>query len=109
MSIISKKIKLLREEANLTQSQLAEKLGIATSSISQYESGDRIPSDNIKMKMAQFFDVSLDFLMGYSDIRNPYVFFTLSEYFNSLTEKEINEVIKFIMFIKQFRDKPLLK
>lgn len=104
MSIISKKIKLLREEASLTQAQLAEKLGIATSSISQYESGDRIPSDDVKIKMAKFFDVSLDFLMGYSDIRNPYVFFTLSEYFNSLTEKEINEVIKFIMFIKQFRD-----
>ncbi len=104
MSTISEKIKLLREELNLTQSQLAEKLGIATSSISQYESGDRIPSDDIKIKMAKFFDVSLDFLMGLSDIRNPYVFFTLSEYFNSLTEEEINEVIKYIMFIKKFRD-----
>lgn len=104
MSILSERIKLLREELNLTQFQLAEKLGIATSSISQYESGDRIPSDDIKIKLAKFFDVSLDFLMGLSDIRNPYVFFTLSEYFNSLNEEEINEVIKYILFIKKFRD-----
>lgn len=105
MSILSEKIRMLREELNLTQSQLAEKLNIATSSISQYESGDRIPSDDIKIKLAEIFDVSLDFLMGLSDIRNPYVFFTLSEYFKSLTEDEINEVIKFTMFIKKFRDK----
>ena len=105
MSILSERIKTLREEISLTQSQLAEKLDIATSYISQYESGDRIPSDDIKIKLAKFFDVSLDFLMGLSDIRNPYVFFTLSEYFNSLTEDEINDVIKYTMFIKKFRNK----
>lgn len=105
MSILSERIKLLREEIPLTQFQLAEKLQITTSSVSQYESGDRVPSDEIKIKLANFFDVSLDFLMGLSDIRNPYVFFTLSEYFKSLTEEEINEVIKYIMFIKKFRNK----
>ncbi len=105
MSILSERIKILREEIPLTQFQLAEKLQITTSSISQYESGDRVPSDEVKIKLANFFDVSLDFLMGLSDIRNPYVFFTLSEYFKSLTEEEINEVIKYIMFIKKFRNK----
>lgn len=104
MSALSEKIKMLREEQGLTQSQLAEQLNIATSSISQYESSDRVPSDDMKIKLAQFFDVSLDFLMGLSDIRNPYVFFSLSEYFNSLTENEIKEVLKFIIFIKKFRD-----
>lgn len=105
MSMLSERLKMLREELSLTQSQLAQQLGIATSSISQYESGDRIPSDDIKIKLAKFFDVSLDFLLGLSDIRNPYVFFTLSEYFNSLSEDEINDVIKYAMFIKKFRNK----
>ena len=105
MSIMSERLRTLREEMSLTQSQLAEKLDIAVSSISQYESGDRVPSDDVKIKLASFFDVSLDFLVGISDIRTPYVFFTLSQYFNSLTEDEINEVIKFIMFIKHFRNK----
>ena len=105
MSVISERIKTLREEMSLTQTQLAEGIDVAVSSVSQYETGDRVPSDDIKVKLAKFFDVSLDYLMGISDIRNPYVFFTLSQYFNSLTESEINEVIKFIMFIKKFRDK----
>lgn len=105
MSMLSERLKMLREELSLTQSQLAQQLEIATSSISQYESGDRIPSDDIKIKLAKFFDVSLDFLLGLSDIRNPYVFFTLSEYFNSLSEDEINDVIKYAMFIKKFRNK----
>ena len=78
MSILSKRIKVLREEHHLSQSQLAEKLNVTTSSISQYESGDRIPSDDVKIKIANLFDVSLDFLMGVSDIRSPYTFFTLS-------------------------------
>ena len=105
MSIISERIKSLREEMGLTQLQLADKISVVGSSISQYESGDRFPSDDVKVKLAKFFDVSLDYLMGISDIRNPYVFFTLSQYFNTLTENEINEVIKYIMFIKKFRDK----
>lgn len=103
MSILSERLKNLREEQGLTQSQLAEKLDIAVSSISQYESGDRVPSDDMKIKLAKFFDVSLDFLMGISEIRNPYVFFTLSEYFNSLNEDEIKEVLRYILFIKKFR------
>lgn len=103
MSILSERIKLLREEQSLNQSQLAEKLDIAVSSISQYESGDRIPSDDIKVRLANFFDVSLDYLMGLSEIRNPYVFFTLNTILKDLTQDEINEVIKYVMFIKHFR------
>lgn len=104
MSILSERLKMLREESNMTKSDLALELNLAISSISQYESGDRIPSDEVKINIAKLFDVSLDYLMGLSDIRNPYVFFTLSEYFNSLTEDEINDVIKYTMFIKKFRD-----
>lgn len=104
MSILSERLKMLREESNMTKSDLALELNLAISSISQYESGDRIPSDEVKINIAKLFDVSLDYLMGLSDIRNPYVFFTLSEYFNTLTEDEINDVIKYTMFIKKFRD-----
>lgn len=103
-TILSERIKMLREEAKMSKSELALQLNVGVSSISQYETGDRVPSDDVKSNIAQLFNVSLDYLMGLSNIRNPYIFFTLSEYFNSLTEKEINEVIKFIMFIKKYRD-----
>ena len=102
---IGKFIAERRKECNLTQEELAEKLNVTTSSISQYESGDRIPSDDVKIKIAKLFDVSLDFLMGVSDIRSPYTFFTLSKYFNSLTEEQVNDVIRYIMFLKEYKDK----
>ncbi len=103
LDILSERLKILREEANMSKSSLANKLNVGVSSISQYESGDRVPSDEIKIKIAQLFDVSLDYLMGLSNIRNPYVFFTLSEMLKDLDQEEINEVIKYIMFIKKFR------
>lgn len=102
-TILSQRIKMLREEADMSKTELADKLNIGISSISQYETGDRVPSDDVKINIAKLFDVSLDYLMGISNIRNPYVFFTLSDTFKDLTPEEINEVIKYIMFIKKFR------
>lgn len=45
----------LREERGLNQAQLADKLGISPSSMSAYELGTRIPRDEIKVKIAEFF------------------------------------------------------
>lgn len=64
------RIKSLREELNLSQLDLANKLNIGNSTLSQYESDKRVPSDDIKRKLADFFNVSLDYLMGVSDKRN---------------------------------------
>ena len=103
MSILSERLKMLREEANMSKSDLATQLNIGISSVSQYESGDRIPSDEVKINIVKLFDVSLDYLMGLTNIRNPYVFFTLSSVLKDLSQEEINEVIKYILFIKKFR------
>ena len=71
-NILGKRIELERTKLGLNQTDLAKKLGLSSSaSISQYESGDRIPSDDIKIKMSEIFGCSLDYLMGKSDVRNP--------------------------------------
>ena len=71
-SIIGKRIKELRKKIDLTQEELAVKLGLNNkSSISQYEKGIILPSDDIKLKMCEIFSCSLDFLMGKSDIKTP--------------------------------------
>ena len=71
-NILGKRIELERIRLGLNQIELAKKLNLSSSaSISQYESGDRIPSDDIKLKMCEIFNCSLDYLMGKSDIRNP--------------------------------------
>lgn len=71
-NILGKRIELLRNENNLNQLELAKILNIGNTTLSQYESGKRIPSDDIKLKIADYFNVSLDWLLGKSDIRNPY-------------------------------------
>lgn len=71
-NILGKRIEFERNRLGLNQIELAKKLNLSSSaSISQYESGDRIPSDDIKLKMCELFNCSLDYLMGKSDIRNP--------------------------------------
>ena len=67
-NILGKRIELERTRLGLNQIELARKLNLSSSaSISQYESGDRMPSDDIKLKMAEIFDCSVDYLLGKTD------------------------------------------
>lgn len=69
---LGKRIKFLREEKELSQLEFSKILNISNSTLSQYEAGNRMPGDEIKKKIAEYFNVSLDYLMGASNIRNPY-------------------------------------
>ncbi len=69
---IGNRINLERKNIGLTQEELAIKLGLNNkSSVSQYEKGDALPSDDIKMQMCNLFNCSLDYLLCKSEIRNP--------------------------------------
>lgn len=57
-------IALYREKFNLTQKELAEKLNIGKSTMSQYESDERRPSDEVKIKLCDIFSITLDELMN---------------------------------------------
>ncbi len=64
------KLKNLRSEKNLTQKQVADRIGLAISAISSYESGTRYPSYEVLIKLARMFHVSTDYLLGITDKRN---------------------------------------
>ena len=64
-------LKSLRLESNLTQKELAEKLGIGQSTIVGYERGYRETIATNLIKYANFFNVSTDYLLGRTD--NPEV------------------------------------
>lgn len=57
------KLKQLRTGQKLTQQQLADRLGVAKSVVSYYESGDRYPSYDILVKIARTFHVTTDYLL----------------------------------------------
>ena len=62
--LFGKNLKRLRTNAKLTQQELATKLKVAPSTIGMYESGKRMPDTEILNKLANMFNVSIDYLLG---------------------------------------------
>lgn len=60
--MFGERLKELREDFNLTQDQLAEKIGINRSTISAYENNAISPTLEILVKLADTFNVSIDYL-----------------------------------------------
>lgn len=68
----NERIRELREDNFLTQQKIADLLHVGQRTYCDYESGKtRIPIDNI-MVLAQFYDVSVDYITGASDDKNSY-------------------------------------
>lgn len=65
-------LKLLRTEKKLRQEDISDKLSIARQTYSAWETGERTPDINNLIKLADFYDVSLDFLVGRTNIRFNY-------------------------------------
>ena len=62
--MVADKIKFLREQIGLTQSDLARKLGITRSSVNAWEMGISVPSTQYVVELAGIFRVSTDYLLG---------------------------------------------
>ncbi|MGE5456555.1 MAG: helix-turn-helix domain-containing protein [Ignavibacteriales bacterium] len=67
--IFSYRLSLLRDEKNWTQAQLAQKVGLATSSIQKFELRQRYPSGIDLVLLAENLDVSIDYLIGKTENR----------------------------------------
>ena len=62
--IFGQKLKELRRKHKITQEQLAKIINVERSSIGKYESTNTIPSKETLLKIAQYFNVSTDYLLG---------------------------------------------
>lgn len=67
------RLKYLRENANISQQILADRIGISKSSINMYERGEREPGLETLEAIADFFNCDMDYLLGKSDTRNKYI------------------------------------
>lgn len=65
------RIKLLREEKNVYQKDLAQLLGVSVPAINYYENEKRAMDTDTAMKLADYFGVSVDYLLGKSETRSP--------------------------------------
>ena len=68
MEIFSKRLREIRESYGYTQKQVAEKLHICQQSYDRYEMDTGEPSLETLAKLSQLFDVSVDYLLGISDV-----------------------------------------
>lgn len=68
----NERIREIREDASLTQQKVADLLHIGQRTYADYESGKtRIPIDNLLI-LAKFYNVSVDYISGVSNIRSEY-------------------------------------
>lgn len=85
---LSEKIKQLRENCDITQSELAKTLGLTRSAINAWEMGLSVPSTQYVVELAKFFQVSTDFLLGIEENASVSV--------KGLNEKQIAAVLNII-------------
>lgn len=69
METLGKRIKYLREKSKISQIDFAKKIGVSNAVLSRYESGDRKPDYDTLQLIADFFEVSTDYLLGRTDIQ----------------------------------------
>lgn len=74
MSVIKMKLRIrdLREDRDITQTELAQILHCDQSLYSKYERGERALPLELAIKLAEFYETSLDYLVGRTDCPKPY-------------------------------------
>ena len=90
--MVADKIKMLREKRGITQSELANRLGITRSGVNAWEMGISVPSTQYIVLLAKFFDVSTDYLLGLPNTATISV--------EGLTEREIASLVEVVQCYK---------
>jgi len=104
--MIGERLKKLRIDGKLTQDDLATIIGVNKSAVSHYETNKDDPSDKIKVEIARYFNISLDYLLGLIDVQVPIytenIFLRLPQ---SMCQKEKRILSEFLSFIEYKRNK----
>lgn len=66
---LPERLLLLRQEWSLSQKGLVKEMGLALNTYVRYERGEREPTASVLVRMADFYNVSLDYLVGRTDER----------------------------------------
>lgn len=66
---LSERMKQLRTEKNLSQEKIASELKIGIATYCRYEQGQREPNASVLWRMADYYDVTVDYLLGRSERR----------------------------------------
>ncbi|MEG1313975.1 MAG: helix-turn-helix domain-containing protein [Bacilli bacterium] len=93
MSTFGERLKDLRKSNGLTQEQLAKIFYLNKSSISRYENDVQLPENDLLQKIADYFNVSLDYIMARTDTANSIV---ITKTTSAISKKEIRDHDEFM-------------
>lgn len=96
------RIKELRLKKELKQIELAQIIGMSQSSLSGYETGKIEPDQETLMRLSKYFDVSIDYLLGNSDIKN-------ASTLNGIDAKELQQLKELVDQLTPEQQQELLR
>jgi len=104
LKTFGERLRELRRENHMTGDELGKKFNVTKTAISYWENGKSFPDEETIKKFADFFQVSTDYILGKSDIRNPY------ENHQRISEsiKDDKELLEFWEVLKEREDLQLL-
>lgn len=69
---MSNRLRDLREDADLNQTQIAQYLGMSQTGYSKYETGENDIPTQVLIKLAKYYKTSIDYILGVSSDKSPY-------------------------------------
>lgn len=103
---IPARLKQLRRERDITQTDLAAKIGVQRAAVANWETGVRTPNNSAILSLCRYFDVSPDYLCGLVEARNmiiaPPTFHMDITKLNHEGQKELNLYYEFLISQERF-------
>ena len=100
-SIVGERLKQLVKEKGMEQQQAAAELGMKSPTFNGYVSNHRAPSIERLKQFAKYFDVSVDYLIGCTELRNPYAAHLSDELKDFINNPENTAYLELAMDIKE--------
>lgn len=100
---LGKRLRELRLEKGLNQIDIANMLGVERSTYGKYETGDSSPDYEKLIQLSDFYQVSIDYLLGKTDVKDPIETIAAHHEGEEWTEQELEDIEKFKEFVKSRR------
>lgn len=102
LKVFGNRLSELRKKKGISQYKLADELGFSRGQIANYEQGSREPDYSTLLKIAEYFNVSTDYLLGKEEFDNRDLLAAHID--DDLTEEERIEIEKYLKFIRSQKD-----
>lgn len=106
--MMGERLQELRKDKGISQAEIANLLGVSHYTISSYECNRSDPDDEIKIILAKYFDISIDYLLGLIDEPLSYKrnsgIIAIPKNFSKEDELAIKEYIEFLNYKKNYKE-----